>query len=183
MDGQLTTDAAALRLFFTDDIYLVNSEEQLPPVKQEALNVTPSAVIQAPSDAVPAEIVFKYLGKNQKNVLILVNDGQYEVSTDAGKELLRNIVKAIQLSANDFALLNYSGYEQVKFPELAGFFSSRLVMAFGVTALQLGLPEHPKNVLVKQESTQFVFSDNLDLLVADQQGKKTLWTCLKQLTI
>jgi len=165
MDGQLSTDAAALRLFFTDDIYLAAERPQpLPGIA-------------------PVETVFRYLGKNQKNILILVNDAQHEVSTAAGKELLRNILKAIQLSANDFALLNYSAHEGVKFSELTDFFSSKLVMAFGVSPLQLDLPEHPKNVLLKKETIQLVFSDNLDLLVTDLQGKKTLWACLKQLTI
>ena len=177
MSGQLA-DSAALGLFFTDDIYLVD--------KVEGITV-PIAVPETIAQVLPAiekeKFVFKYLGKNQKNVLILVNDQQNDVSNDAGKELLRNIVKAIQLSANDFALVNYAGYSNADFKALSEFFSCQLVLSFGVTPSQLGLTDYPTNTIIKQDAIQLVFSSNLDLLAADQLGKKTLWGSLKQLSI
>lgn len=147
------------------------------PVKAAVVESSvPAAVASQPAD-------FKYLGKNQKNILILVNDSQHDVSTERGRELLRNIVKAIQLTANDFALLNYSAYAGTPYTALDQFFSSKLVMSFGVPAVQLGLTDFAKNTLHLQGATQLVFSDNLDLLAEDLQGKKTLWGSLKQITL
>lgn len=222
MGDQITTSAEALRLFFTEDIYLVSNDEQVSQLPQNEVGVvavpaiksvapaedktitvpaielpvsketvvpeivkTAPAAIKAeqPVTQDPAPVVFKYLGKNQKNVLILVNDLQNEVSTERGRELLRNLVKAIQLTANDFALLNYASCAETQFGALEKFFSSKLVMAFGVTPSQLGLADLSKNSLHIQGGIQLVFSGNLDELAEDQQGKKTLWGSLKQLSI
>jgi hypothetical protein len=282
MAEQLTTSAEALRLFFTDDIYLVRDEDVVaavqpdesvfvsatipaavpletatvsaaisatqmqptsvgsaaaasavsvsaamlsadpatatsapatadsspselrsvaPAVMPSANPVTSAPAASAPATAVspqipassvpaPAEAsssiaatsgtVFKYLGKNQKNVLILVNDGENDVSNEAGKELLRNLVKAMQLTANDFALLNYSYYTHVKFDELSKFFSSTLVLGFGVNPAQLGLDDQPAHSIGTHGAIKLIFTGRLDLLAGDQEGKKKLWSSLKQ---
>jgi hypothetical protein len=191
MADQLTTSAEALRLFFTDDIYLVKNEDA------EAFNIAPKPeppvenlsqqalrpVSAAPEQGYASAPVFKYLGKNQKNVLILVYDSENDVSSESGRELLRNLVKAMQLTANDFALLNYFNYNETKFEDLSTFFSSRLVLAFGVDPVQLGLNEQPRHSIGMHGDIQLVFSERLDLLAADQEGKKRLWGSLKQLKI
>ncbi len=197
MGDQLTTSAEALRLFFTDDVYLVNDDTALPavalaaampvaePVTAKEIPVAVPVVNMTAAPEVPATapVTFKYLGKNQKNVLILVHDAQNEVSTERGRELLRNLVKAIQLTANDFALLNYAAHAGTKLDDFSGFFSSRLVLAFGVTPVQLGMEERAQNVLHMHGTMQLVFSGNLDQLAADQDGKKTLWESLKQIQL
>jgi len=191
MGEQLTDNAAALRMFFTEDIYLVGTEplglpvQTVPATNPEPARAPEVAVI--PAGLSPAPVIvkteFKYLGKNQKNVLIIVNDQQNEVSSDRGKELLRNIVKAIQLSASDFALVNYSAYKGAQFTEMTTFFSSKLVMIFGVQPSLLGLGDQPKNIIFMEAATQVVYADNLDLLAEDQLGKKTLWGSIKKLSI
>jgi DNA polymerase III psi subunit len=206
MGEQLTTSAEALRLFFTEDIYLVNSDDKiLSEIPAEAKSApvieTTVPVIEVGKPAVvpviavtelvkevvtiPATnaVVFKYLGKNLKNILILVNDDQNDVSTDKGKELLRNIVKALQLTANDFALLNYAAYMHTGFDELKSFFKSNLILSFGVTPSHLGMEEQPVNEIIMKDVAQLIFSANLDQLADDQAGKKTLWGSLKKLSI
>ncbi|MET1057004.1 MAG: hypothetical protein ABWY16_16960 [Pedobacter sp.] len=196
MAEQLTTSAEALRLFFTDDIYLVRTEEisvavaASPAVSDAAVSTPQPASVPVSAPVIPvapmpviapaSEIVFKYLGKNQKNVLILVNDGENDVSSEGGRELLRNLVKAMQLTANDFALLNYFSYSHVQFEELSRFFSSKLVLGFGVSPAQLGLPDQPQHSVGSHGNTQLVFTGRLDLLARDQDGKKKLWSSLKQ---
>lgn len=199
MGEQLTTSAEALRLFFTEDIYLVDSEDKILSAAQPELKSAPvievvipvveqqipviNAVVAEVKTPVAEAVVFKYLGKNQKNILILVNDAGNDVSTDKGKELLRNIVKALQLTANDFALLNYAAYANTGFEELKSFFNSKLIFAFGVTPLHLGLGEQPLNEIIMQGAAQLIFSANLDQLADDQTGKKILWGSLKKLSI
>ncbi|MEE1947084.1 hypothetical protein VRU48_18305 [Pedobacter sp. KR3-3] len=202
--NQLTNNAEALRLFFTEDVYLVQQDVQATSV--EPLRVVPSqAPEQAPVALPKAEPVpttekvvslptmpspqtvaktsfdFKFLGKNQKQILILVNDNVNEVSTEQGRELLRKLVKAIDLTANDFALVNYANYVEAKFQDLSTFFSCKLVLSFGVTAQQLDLAEQPLHQLAMLENIQFVFTHNLHSLDSDQQSKKVLWGSLQQL--
>lgn len=189
MGDQLTTNAEALRLFFTEELFLVADEVQqiasiesaglpgLPEVQHEAKPEEQHEVKSA------APRAFKYLGKNRKNVLILVNDPENEVSTDRGRELLRNLVKALQLTANDFALLNYAAHPQVGFNALQEFFSTKLVLSFGVSPAHLGMNEFPQHKLATHGSSQVVFTGNLDLLCVDQEGKKILWGSLKQISL
>lgn len=132
MTNQLTSNAEALRLFFTEDIYLVKDEFKaafVEPVKEvQEVAQTESIVlpkteakvyeepiadllmVQEPNMVSKPKLDFKYLGKNQRNILILVNDSENEVSTEQGRELLRKLVNAIALTAKDFALVNYANY-------------------------------------------------------------------------
>ena len=204
MVNQLTNNAEALRLFFTEDVYLVKGSSQpasAEPLKVAAENEVPVAspalpkAEPAPVAEVPIVVApitlpqpeakpvldFKYLGKNQRQILILVNDQSNDVSTEQGRELLRKLVKAIELTANDFALLNYANHSEAKFADLKKFFNCQLVLSFGVTAQQLELAEQPLHQLSVVENIQFVFANNLHDLDSDQTSKKVLWGSLQQL--
>jgi hypothetical protein len=158
MVSQLATDGEALRLFFTEDIYLVD-------------------------DQIPSQREFSFLGKNRRNILILVNDGENSVSDETGRELLRKIVKSINLSADDFALLNYVSCKDASFEELEAYFDCRVVFAFGVSPAAIGLAPCPLNTIVQAGEVRLVFSALLPELNNDAGGKKALWGCLKNLNL
>jgi DNA polymerase III psi subunit len=174
MDSLLTADSAALHLFFNDDVYLVDEPglQQPPPL---ATRPVPEVL------SVQEPITFKFLGKNKRNILILVNDDQNEVSDEMGRELLRKIVKSVNLTANDFALLNYAGYSGAGFKQLMDSFSSKLVFAFGVTPAQLSLKDYPENTMVTEGTIKLIFSAELRKLDQDPAGKKALWGSLQNL--
>lgn len=184
MPSQLTTDEQALRLFFTDDFYLVDEPGVLKdsrPQPEAGIEQPEKPVI--PVEPVAAAPVFKFLGNNKRNILILVNDPENEVSDEKGRELLRKIVKSVNLTANDFALLNYANYANVDFTQLQAHFSSAVVFAFGVSSRQLGLAGHPENTVIMAGAVKLIFSAELRKLEEDQNGKKVLWGSLKQLGI
>lgn len=166
MSNQLTDNAKALRLFFTEDVYLVQENAQPTLIEDDILPVE--------------QLEFKYLGKNQKKVLILVNDDEHEVSTEQGRALLRNLVKAIDLTANDFALLNYANYKNVKYTALQDFFQCQLLLSFGVSAMDLDLPTQPLHQIIAHQGAQIVFTSHLHLLDLDAASKKVLWLSLQQ---
>lgn len=168
MATQLTSNAEALRLFFTEDIYLVAESNSTDKI---------TAAPQKP------KIEFKFLGKNQKNILILVNDLKNDVSTEQGRELLRKLVKAINLTNNDFALVNYAGYISEKYKELNSFFSCKVMIAFGVAPVELDLPAQPLNQLVAYNEATHLFAKNLHDLDADIPSKKALWASLQHLNV
>lgn len=201
MDSQLTADGAALRLFFTDDVYLVDQVVSQPVGRTVAadkplgivaenpnstskpLAVPTESIIADPAtNSVPQVIDFKYLGKNQRNILILVNDEQNEVSDEDGRELLRKIVKSINLSANDFALLNYAKYKGIGFKQLQEHFSSTLVFSFGVSPADLALSTaHLEHAIVMESAVKMIFSAELRVLDKNPAGKKALWGSLQNL--
>lgn len=194
MPSQLTTDEQALRLFFTDDVYLVDEPgvlkdnrlqpELKPGVPEGPVSPVEPVAAEARPEVLKAAVpVFKFLGNNKRNILILVNDPENEVSDEKGRELLRKIVKSVNLTANDFALLNYANYADVDFTQLQEYFSSVVVFAFGVSSRQLGLADNPENTVIAAGAVKLIFSAELRKLEEDQNGKKVLWGSLKQLGI
>jgi DNA polymerase III psi subunit len=227
MGDQLANNPEALRLFFTEDIYIVpEAALQAVQVQKEPeasglvreqpsgeagiadrAGVVPGVKMPANPAVVPPDpslipqinleqggstageatpVIredFVYLGKNKRNILILVNDQDNEVSTEQGRELLKNIVKAINLNGADFALLNYSAYQGTSFRQLQQFFSSKVLFAFGIAAAEIGLQYEDQNSLIMHEGVKMIFSSNLNQLSTDIQGKKALWSCLKQMDI
>lgn len=190
MDSQLTADDAALHLFFTEDVYLVNEPVgQYDTKVYSAQGVTASSVEEVPAAAVPVAspvmqqaLTFKFLGQNKRNILILVNDEENEVSDEAGRELLRKIVKSVNLTANDFALLNYSKYQGTGFKQLQDYFSCNLVFSFGVTPSHLAIATaHPEHAVVLEGNVKMIFSAELKTLDQNPAGKKALWGSLQSL--
>ncbi|TCD03586.1 hypothetical protein [Pedobacter psychroterrae] len=193
MVSQLSTNGEALRLFFTEDIYFVNEAFINEPVMIEApvaksfTEVPAEAlIVTEPQVAFKAAIVeekieFKFLGKNKRHILILVNDDQHDVSDETGRELLRKIVKSVNLTADDFALLNYAKYSNTSFALLKEYFNSGVVFAFGVSPSALGLAVHPENTIIHEGVVKLIFSAGLPQLNEDANGKKALWGCLKNL--
>ncbi len=201
MSNQLTSNAEALRLFFTEDVYLLKNEfiaiaepnaAISEPQKFEEANHTSKLDIvetSLPLVSLPSiqkvqiekKYVFEYLGKNQKGILILVNDLTNKVSTQQGTELLRKLVKAIELTNNDFALVNYAAYSGAAFHDLAQFFNCNLVLSFGVTPKHLNISDYSMHILHQHENIKIIFSKNLHDLDTDPASKKTLWGSLQQL--
>lgn len=200
--NQLIDNAEALRLFFTDDVYLAGeiplvekpfaeavkpvsaatkTEIQQPPALNEERVDVPK--IEEPTVSYQPTFDFKYLGKNEKSILILVNDAQNPVSTPQGTELLRKLVLSINLKNADFALVNYSNYTSAKFDHFHTFFSCKLIISFGVSAPTLGLGEQLSHQLNTFNNVKMIFTHNLHDLDADLNAKKLLWGTLKQLTI
>ena len=209
MENQITSNENAMRLFFTEDIFLVEDKDVVPApisiVKSDLAK--PEIVIEtAPEADTKPEIVeipgvkvaerapeylkvdeksadqriFKHLGGNQKSVLILVNDEVNDVSTDQGKILLRNIVKAINLATPDFALVNYAHYKGADFTELHAFYKPTLMLAFGVSTADLKLNINWANEILLHQTTRMIFAPNLHQLDADLNAKKLLWGNLKK---
>ena len=181
MERQLTADEKALPLFFTDDVYLVAEAETFLQQAITIENLPVSASTVASSQPVTSQPVYKFLGNNKRNILILVNDAAHDVSDEKGRELLRKIVKSVNLTTADFALLNYAGYHNTSFEQLKQHFSCVFVFAFGVSPEHLGLSGHPQNKVVTIGSVKLIFSAELRKLEEDMEAKKTLWGSLKQM--
>lgn len=201
--NQLIDNAEALRLFFNDDVYLagdISSAEKSFTETVKPISEVPKATIEQPTSTAKETVVnlpkieepavayqptfdFKYLGKNEKSILILVNDAQNPVSTPQGTELLRKLVLSINLKNADFALVNYSVYTTAKFEHLHSFFSCKLVISFGVSAPTLGLGQQLLHQLNELNEVRMIFTHNLHDLDTDLNAKKSLWSTLKNLTI
>ena len=199
--NQLTTNEEALRLFFNEDVYLVPEktpdvrttplkENDLEQPTQSVSNISPTLATPAQPEASVKEpapvyqpIEIKHLGKNEKGILILVNDGNNAVSTVQGVELLRKLLLSIHLKNADFALVNYAHYSSLSFNDLQNFFSSKLILSFGVPTTALKLPAQSLHEVREMGGIKTIFTHNLDDLETDLASKKMLWATLKNLKI
>jgi len=170
MAEQITRDTEALKLFFTEDIFLVPND--VHPVVKTTIVTPPPAVIAYPS-----------IGQNKRKVLILVNGAEYPESTTTGVALLWNIVKAIKLDPNDVAVFNYSDYPNLSLEDLQTYFQPQLLISFGIESTALSLSPQPLQVLVGLEKMNAIFSLTLQGLDEDINSKKLLWKSLQQLTL
>lgn len=152
-----------------------------PPVISESMDAV--HVDAGGQQHSPAEQPFSYVGANERNILILVNDDRHPVSTLQGRELLGNILKAINLNRNDCALVNYASCNGATFAQFNDFFKPQYVFAFGVSPAQLGIPAAAYNSIVSQGESKLIFSSNLDALSNDAATKKLLWGSLKQINL
>ncbi len=201
MANQLTSNAEALPLFFTEEIFLIKDEvkesvatpivleDEIVEIAAPQIEVLSSAAVpilsslETQEESISTKIDFKFKGLNKKNILILVNDPAQEVSGVEGVELLRKIVLSIGLQGADFALVNYANYPNTSFKMLKEFFNCKLMLAFGVVANELKLDELPLNQLLQQDQTRMVFAENLQTLDSNKAGKIALWSALKELKI
>jgi len=216
MENQVTNNANALRLFFTEEVFLVKDESvEILPLRsaEQAFVAENVSVTEAKESNVKPEIAqipeinatnipkvypqgpeiphivaeplpektFKFLGGNKKSVLILVNDKQYDVSTEQGRELLRKIVKAVDLGTPDFAILNYANYSGTDYAELHRFFKPVIMLSFGVEIAELKLNLSWQNEIIVHENTKIIFAPNLHHLDSDLTAKKLLWGHLQKI--
>ena len=195
ISNQLISNEEALRLFFNDDVYLVNEIEvakvasevvavkttSVAPNEIKEPSIPVAKVVSEPEVIYPTTINFNHLGKNEKHILILVDDGENAVSTLRGVELLRKLLLSINLKNADFALVNYSAYAAADFEQLNAFFSCKLLLSFGISPAKLGLADQNLHQLNMLNEIKMIFTHNLHDLETDIPSKRKLWSTLKNL--
>lgn len=167
MGHQLLDNDLALRLFFTDPIFI--------PVEKTSAD----AAINTPKAEGTVDVTFKFIGGNLQKILVLVNDPSNDVSTPEGAELLRNILKFMQLKSADFALVNYADYPHATFKDLQHFFSSKLVLGFGIDPKKIELENIVLNKLATIESCKVLLTTDLPIMAADSVLKRSFLSSLK----
>ena len=183
MENQVTTNPNALALFFTEDVFVV-ADKSLPVEQLETETEKQEVIYNDTADIDPQVkepeqiISFDFLGKNKRNILIMVADKDNEVSTETGNALLKKIIKASKIGKDDFAIVNVLKQEDCNFSTLNIFFKPRIIMAFGVTIETLGIQESAKQADVI-DGVQLILSVNLDSLETNAAEKATLWNNLQ----
>jgi hypothetical protein len=154
---------------------VVNEQLVSPPQPAAVAAPTPEQVIQT------VEAEFNYLGKNNKNFLVLVN---YTAETHiAGTHLaaLQNILKRKELDLDDVAILNVNKYAPVKLAALAAFFAPTRLVIMGKDALPDGIGNLPLNQPLQGKKTHVLYSFSFDEMMSSNDNKKIFWEHMKTL--
>jgi len=191
-----TNESNALRLFMTEDIYIldqqpVSSENEIKiekPTAAEkvfiaektamseipvAIPVPDSAVIKKPKE-------FSYLGENNKYFLILIDDAKNKEINSLQKETLLKIMSAKGLELRDLAILNLDQFPGTNITELKEFFSCSKLVLFGINPQRIELPDSSSNKVENHANVTFFSTFSIDEMINDVTKKKEFWAIMKE---
>ena len=123
-----------------------------------------------------------FLGKNQKNILVIVDEENAVYLPDETLNFLIGILGACKLSLSDTALVNFHRNNSINYKILQSTFKPHVILFFGVEPAVLEFPlQFPHYQLQAYNKQTYLSAPSLDILAADKQEKLQLWTCLKKL--
>lgn len=167
---------ASLKLFFEEDIYVIKETEKANTLKKEKTLEPPKPEPSIVEEPVSEPIEFNYKGGNAKGIAIIINDDSNEFLNTTDETLLLNILKAIGLSLEDVAIINQhnSGTDWKEKLE----YTKTLV--FGILPSTYKIVSE-NYVIIKDEESDWLFSDSLFSLGSNKELKGKLWSKLQEL--
>lgn len=162
----------------------------------EAVDTTPASGIKTGAVELPVAPVklpstetisaksepVKFLGSNERKVLLLVNHPDVVFLPDEELKFLTGILAACKLSLADVALVNLSMNYGTGYKELLAQFGSNKVLLFGAEPVAISLPlSFPAFQLQAFNGTTYHWCPDLQQMENDRALKTQLWTNLKKL--
>lgn len=122
-----------------------------------------------------------FLGKNEKQILILVDESETVFLSDTDLNLLVSILSACKLTLADVALVNFDKNKALVYEKLIEEFTPAFILLFGIGPSDLKFPLHfPPYQLQQYNHQTYLGSASLKMLAAEKEQKKELWTCLQK---
>jgi hypothetical protein len=123
-----------------------------------------------------------FLGKNQKQILIIVNDTEAIHLNDADTTLLTGILNACKLNFNDVALLNLAQQNELDLAELKDKFNPNVIITFGINLQSIGINDNYEYYSIgKLKTITFLNANSLHQVGKNVEEKKQLWNSLKSI--
>jgi hypothetical protein len=137
---------------------------------------------KVPVTAAPAVVPdVKYLGENQKNIALFIQNEGEAFLNDELFNLLTNILNACKLGMQDIAVVNVAHYPAMPFTSWQQAVKMKQAVLFGISPSVMGLEDFPAYQVITVDGCQVLNSDALLLISQDKNLKGHLWQGLKQL--
>lgn len=177
--------------FVLADLYkssLVVTENTTQPVVERTPPVEPPVVERSPAPAPPAEkriVKQEFLGNNEKQITILVNNDSDVYLNDIHLNFLSNILIACKLNLGDVAIVNLHR-TPVDHAQLKEWTQPRYLLAFHVDPSLIRLPFTLPHYQVQQyDQCSLLFAPSLTTMEGDSKEakleKSKLWLSLKKM--
>jgi hypothetical protein len=139
-----------------------------------------SVLIETNATIMPTQTHVKYLGKNEKCILVLISNESLPFLPDNELNFFTSVLSACKLSLADVAIVNVHSLNN---PEtITETIECRNVLLFGVEPLSIGLPIHfPYFQLQQFNKRTYLSAPPLSEVEADKAVKLNLWNSLKKL--
>lgn len=126
-------------------------------------------------------VTIPFLGKNERNILVVVKEADAVFLPDADLNLLIRILSACKLSLADIALINFDKNAAVDYTILMKEFTPELILLFGINPGELQFPLHFPNYQLQQYNHQtYISSASFNILNKNKEEKTKLWDCLQK---
>jgi len=125
---------------------------------------------------------FKFLGNNEKKVLVIVNNPGVDYLPEDEMQFLTNMLNACKLSINDIAIVNVSGSNHSSYKEITQLLETRIALLINTEAATIGLPlDFPHFQVQPFSNMTFLSFPSLSDIKNDQLQKSKLWVCLRRI--
>lgn len=125
--------------------------------------------------------IWKSLGNNQKNILVIVNNNDAVHIPDNELTLLSSILNACKFTVADVAIVNINNHPDAGYKELTTYFNSRYTLLFGTEPAAFSLPMNfPHFQAQAFNNCSYLFSPALSEIEKDTNLKRKLWDSLKK---
>ena len=161
---------AAFSFIMLEDIFLLN--------KDKTGIANPFAL--PPPDAKTVVTGFNYLGSNKKKFLVVVHYPGIEFIAALHLEALQNILKRLDHTLEDIAVLNLANYAETGFDDLMEYFNPQKLLVLGEKALPNGTETLTLNMPAKINDCTALLSFSFDEMMDNLENKKAFWEKMKQ---
>jgi len=176
-------------LFQNETLYRAQEIEAVEKIVAEVTTKmvnepTPPPPAPAPTPAVakapaPPPPTFETPTLNHQ-VLILINESPK--MSPSNTIFLERVLKAVNLNLDGVDILNLAGAKQMDFRPLLQNKKVHHILSFGVPFIQINLEIMMNRYDPKQiAGVNFLLSEDLDVVQADDRNKRALWNCLKSM--
>jgi hypothetical protein len=123
-----------------------------------------------------------FLGKNEKQVIILVNDANSLFLADEELNFLIGILNACKLTLNDVAIINFAKNPLLTYELIQQYLNAHKVFAFDVLMKDIGLPlQFPAYQIQLYNEVVYMHAPSLQFLKTNKEEKGLLWLSLKKI--
>lgn len=123
-----------------------------------------------------------FLGNNQKNILVIVNEENAVYLQDEDLNFLIGVLTACKLSLSDTALINFNRNKLISYQTLTDYFKPTVIICLGIELEKLAFPlQFPHYQVQQYNNQQCLCAPSLSKLSADKQEKLQLWASLKKI--
>ena len=147
-----------------EEVKIENNEKLTPPEK----------IIE-----IPQTTDFKYLGENNKYILIVVKEPSADFLKQDDLGFLLKILAAKKLELKDVAIINTEKHSSLNFDDLKAFFAFSKIITFGINPQILQIEGAVANKKSTFKETSVLGTWELSKLQQDEKKKAIFWDELK----
>ena len=160
----------AFSFIMPDELYLLNKDK------------TPVTAYMAPLPVTETQPDnFNFMGGNKKNFLIIVHYPEQKFIEDKHFTALESILKRLDFSVDDAAIVNRAKYADATIKQLRDFFKPKKLLLLGQPALPIGIGSLTLNKAQQLNGCHALFSFSFDEMLDNNENKKAFWEQMKQL--